>query len=548
MTWTPTEATRARVNNEPPEQVDVAIVGAGLGGLTAAGFLARLGHSVAVFDSHYVAGGCATMFGRKREGSLYAFDIGLHYVGDCGPAGRVPSLLRALEADVEWLPMDQDGFDTLVFPDFEFRIPADPELYRSRLLELFPAEKKGIDRYMKLLHQLRGYLRRVEASGEAARPGFGDAVDVVLRRRMMARYATKSVAEFLDSCTIDPKLRAVLLGQNGDYGLPPSEVACLLHAGLANHYFQGAYYPRGGGQMLADNLCASIEAAGGTICLTRGIEKILVENGRAVGVRTEPRKGEQHDVSAKIVLSNADIIATYKDLLDPEHLSAKDRQKVDGWQMAGAIFLTCLGVTADMREKGMRATNYWQFDGYDMEGFYLEARERQEPVPRGCYVTSATLKDPATTHHAPAGVTNIEVMTVVPGNAAAWGLTHQEALTGNYRRQQAYQSKKGLVEQDLVNRLESLFPGTKDTIVFQESASPVTQTRYTRASGGSGYGLAASPDQFLNARPGYRGPVAGMYLCGASTRAGHGIVGAMSSGWSAAKRVARELGTEVPGI
>ena len=50
------------------------------------------------------------------------------------------------------------------------------------------------------------------------------------------------------------------------------------------------------------------------------------------------------------------------------------------------------------------------------------------------------------------------------------------------------------------------------------------------------------PGQFLKNRPGYRSPVKGLYLAGASTRAGHGIFGAMSSGRNAAMRIADDLG------
>ena len=75
----------------------------------------------------------------------------------------------------------------------------------------------------------------------------------------------------------------------------------------------------------------------------------------------------------------------------------------------------------------------------------------------------------------------------------------------------------------------------------RESATPVTHARFTRASGGTGYGIAATPAQFLRNRPGYRGPLPGLYLCGASTRSGHGIVGAMMSGQASARAVTRGL-------
>ena len=51
------------------------------------------------------------------------------------------------------------------------------------------------------------------------------------------------------------------------------------------------------------------------------------------------------------------------------------------------------------------------------------------------------------------------------------------------------------------------------------------------------YGLAATPDQFLDRRPGYRGPLPGLYLCGGSTRSGHGISGALASGVHAARTI-----------
>ncbi|MHC4837055.1 MAG: FAD-dependent oxidoreductase [Planctomycetota bacterium] len=70
----------------------------------------------------------------------------------------------------------------------------------------------------------------------------------------------------------------------------------------------------------------------------------------------------------------------------------------------------------------------------------------------------------------------------------------------------------------------------------------MTHSRYTRATDGTGYGLACTPDQFLQKRPGYRGPLDGLYFCGASMRAGHGVVGAMRSGYLAARALAKDAG------
>ncbi|MGM0578486.1 MAG: phytoene desaturase family protein [Myxococcota bacterium] len=538
----PPEATRARARNPVPERADVAIVGAGLGGLTAGAYLARRGLRVAVLDGHYVAGGCGTVFGRGPKHRRYHFDVGLHYVGDCGPDGVIPSILGDLDIHVDWLPLDPDGFDTFVFPDLTFRVPADLDLYRQRLLDLFPSERKGIDRYIALVRQVGEVGRQMEATRGKMTPGL--LWHVLRKGRLLARYKGATIGAFLDSCTKDPRLRAVMLGQNGDYGLPPSEASALLHCGLAAHYFHGAYYPRGGGQILADRLAATIEAHGGSIHLRRPVERILVEDGRAVGIVTEaPRHGEAETCRADLVLSNADLKRTMLDLVGPEHLAARWADRVGGFQMAAALFITCLGVEADLSSLGMRASNYWVFDDYDFDAMYRHAREAAEPDPHVAYITSATMKEPDNPHHAPPGVGNVEVMTVVPGDPAKWGVTG-DPLAWDYKRDARYQALKQRVEDNMVACLERTFPGTAERIVYRESATPMTHMRFTRASMGTSYGIAATPDQMLDKRPGYRTPIRGLFLCGASTRAGHGIVGTMSSGRAAAQTILRTLGRD----
>ncbi|MFN7146602.1 MAG: phytoene desaturase family protein, partial [Myxococcota bacterium] len=246
----PTAHTRARVATPVPDTVDVAVIGAGLGGLMTAARLARKGRRVAVLDAHYVAGGCATMFGRGSGSERYAFDVGLHYVGDCGPGGRLRTLLDEVGVHVDWRPLDPDGFDELIFPDLRFRIPVGVDAYRDRLVAAFPSETKGIDRYVRLVKEV-GLLSRKDPP-----KGWRLAWEAMTKARLAAVNKGATLGAFLDTCTRDPKLRAVIAGQNGDYALPPSKVSLMLHAGLAAHYFTGAWYPKGGGQVIADGLAA----------------------------------------------------------------------------------------------------------------------------------------------------------------------------------------------------------------------------------------------------------------------------------------------------
>jgi len=187
----------------------------------------------------------------------------------------------------------------------------------------------------------------------------------------------------------------------------------------------------------------------------------------------------------------------------------------------------------------MRASNYWCFDSYDADGLYKSVREAPDATGAfGCYITSASLKDPNTLH-APEGMSTVEVLTVVPQDVSKWGVSDTSLADGTYRKEPRYLALKQQAEEQMVTRLEQQFPGVTAHIAFKESSTPLSHARFT--CGGTAYGLAATPDQFLNHRHGFRGPANNLFLCGHSTRTGHGIAGAMMGGQRVAKYVHKHL-------
>jgi phytoene dehydrogenase-like protein len=525
----------------PADAYDVAIVGAGIGGLVAGALLARRGRRVLALDRHTVAGGNATIFRRP----VYEFDVGLHYVGGCHPDGVIPRILRAAGVDdVVFEEMDPDGYDVLVVPGLRLRVPKGIDAWRDRLCEAFPAERRGIDRYASLLRQLQRCLRvwprAVPTLAAAARsPG-------------ILRWGRRSFADVLAHCTDDPTLRAVLAAQHPGYALPPSRASALVGLGIALHYLEGAYYPRGGGQVISDRLAAAIEAAGGDVRLRTKALRILVESGRATGVEVETARDGRRRVRAEAVVSNADLKHTLGSLLGgsaddtgPGRRLTRLARRVEGFEMAPAMGVVYLGLSMDLRAAGHPAANYWIHPERDAERQHEQAARGELPDKPGVFVTIGSLKDPGHAGMAPPGHTNVQAMSVAPSAPAAWGV----ADTGNgYRRSPAYREAKQRFADALLDVVAPVFPGLRDHIDLLEVSTPLTQTRYTGATDGSAYGIAATPAQFGPKRPGPDTPVAGLYLCGASCRAGHGIHGAARSGLeAAAKLLPRGLLREVLG-
>lgn len=504
---------------------DAIVIGAGIGGLVSAALLAKRGKSVLVVDMHYALGGCATVF--HRGGRAYEFDVGLHYVGDCGVNGLIPRILQGAGINnIEWVEQDPEGFDLMQFPDFQFAMPRGYDRFRERLLQMFPSEQKGINRYMRLLKQIW------DVMGLAAHPW--QTPLVIPRCPLVLRYGNGTVDKFLDSCTQNKRLRAILTGQLGVYHQPPSRAALAGHAGVTNHFLQGSFYPKGGGQAVSNALADVIENNGGKILLRTKVDKIRIIDGQACGLEMESKKIGRLSVAAPTIISNADYKSTMLNLVGAEHLSRKKLEHIDSLEMAPAMGIIYLGVKRDLRAEGYSNANIRLYPSYDFEKCYQQIFNQQFVENPHVFISSATLKDPDNPALAPVGMTNIQLMSAVPNAPQAWGISEVELRDGSYSDNPAYLQCKENYAQKILEIAEQAIPNLRQDIDFCEVATPFSATRFAGVSGGTAYGLAMIPEQFLLNRPSPKSPIKNLFLCGGNLRTGHGIFGAMTSGVEAA--------------
>lgn len=518
------------------EKWDAIVIGSGLGGLTTAAYLQTNGLRTLVLEQWEVAGGSSHVFRRKNQ---WEFDVGVHYLGDCGPNGVFQTTLRGvgLEGKVEFLEMDPDGFDTLMFPDLTFRVPKGWDRYLERLAETFPGERRGLERCVGTLRKIAGEVMRGGTSDRLL-----DMIRFVVRSPSTVRWANRTLADLFDRCDLSERARAVLAAEAGTYGSPPSEASVLMHAVLMDHYLRdGAYYPKGGGQVFAAHLVDAIRSHGGEVRTLARVEKILVEDGKARGVRL--RGGEE--LRAPVVVSNADLKKTLLEMVGREHVSAKTAERIERYTMALPIMSVYLGLDMDLRDR-MPNTNFLVYGDFDLEVLYRELHAGRVPDRLPLYITSASVKDPYTREIAPEGCSSMEIMTMAPADHSFWNVGEGPAAGEKYSRKPEYKAVKERLTDELIDAANRVIPGLKDHILWKEASTPITHERYTLATGGTSYGIELTPRQMGTRRPRPKTEIDGLFLAGASTMYCHGIAGVMFGGVGTASAVlGRDLAAEV---
>ena len=514
---------------------DAIVIGSGLGGLTTAAYLATNGLRTLVLEKHYVAGGNAHVFRRKQ---MFEFDVGVHYLGDCGPDGTIPTVLRGvgLEDKIEFLEMDPDGFDTLMFPGIEFRVPKGQDRYRERLVATFPDDETGLHRCLDVLQGVASEFAKVKLPVEPE-----DVPRLMQEAPNFMKWGMRTLGELFDDCGLGQKARAILAAESGTYALPPSRAPVIMQAVLIDHYLKGAYYPKGGGQVLPAHIVDVIRSTGGEVRTRAGVERILVEDGKAAGVRLTT--GEEF--RAPVVVSNADLKRTFLEMVGEEHLSPQTVARVGNYRMALPLFCVYLGLDIDLSER-MPNTNYLYSTSFDIEGLYADCYEGRVPSELTLFITVASVKDPHTKAIAPEGHSNLQIMTMVPADYSLWGIEKGPASGEKYHRNPVYQSLKQRLTDALVEGAERVIPGIRDHIVWKEAATPISQEHFTFSTGGTSYGIELTVDQFGPNRPSPETEIDGLFLAGASTVFAHGIAGVMRGGVGCASAVlGRDLQSEV---
>ncbi len=492
---------------------DVIIIGSGIGGLSAAGLLARYGLQVTVCERHTIAGGAAHSF--ERQG--YIFDSGPSlYSGLSTPSPNpLRKVLEAIEETVTcvqydtwgcWLP--EGNFNTSVGADQfcevikELRGEKAVREWRKLQAEIVPLGKAATSLPPTAVRADWGILRTLLPFVPSLVQQAGQTFQLMgAFDRLRDRVITDSfLRNWLD-------LLCYLLSGLPANGTSAAEMAFM----FADWYRPNVKldYPVGGSGALVDALVRGLQKYGGTLRLGATVEEILMAGNRAVGVRL--KNGETLR-SRRAVISNASIWDTLK-LIPSKNIPQQFRQEKESIPQCPSFMHLHLGIDgADLPE--------------DLPCHHIIVNDWEKGVTAEQNVVLVSIPSLLDSSLAPAGKHVIHAYTPASEPYALWA--------GLDRRSAAYQQKKEERSQVLWEAISRLIPDVRDRCEVTLIGTPLTHERFlNRHQGTYGPAISAKNGFFPSAGT----PWEGLLCCGDSTFPGIGLPAVAASGAIAANTV-----------
>jgi phytoene dehydrogenase-like protein len=498
---------------------DSIIIGSGAGGLASALCLARAGKKILLLEQHDVPGGWCHSFTMKGQ----RFSPGVHYVGFVGEGDSTNELLCGLGIanDLVFFEMNRKGYEHCHIGDEIFSIPAGIENFKTKLRIRFPEESKGIEKYVDLVKTIHTQMMVIPNMR-----GFWDHITVAFKTKYVGKYGLFTLKRVINWHIKDPLLKTILNIQCGDHGLPPSRASFLVHCMLMSHYFEGGFYPMGGGGGYVKAFTKRIKALGGEIRTQSKVEKILIEDQKAVGVQLE--NGDI--IKATTVISNADPNITFLGMVGEKNISKKLKKRLDNTKYSMTSLIMFLTLDIDVTRYGIDSGNVWKISESDLDAVYGNLNQNDILIGeefKGVFLSCTTLKDPPSFngyYH------NFEIVTFLDYSA------FEPFENGKDYHTDAYDVFKKKLVNKMLNTVERLIPDARAHIIQAELGTPLTNKFYVNSTRGNVYGTektlkGVGPFSFKA-----KTEIKNLYLTGASTLS-HGVGGATHSGIETAANI-----------
>lgn len=507
---------------------DAVVIGGGMGGLTTAAKLAEAGCSVIVLEKYIIPGGSAGHF--SKDGFL--FDVGssmMFGMGDDGTTNLITKALESVGKRLETVPdptqihyhlpqsaAHPNGLEVKVWREYDDFIE---EMYRK-----FPHEKAGIKSFYDDCWKVFNSLNSIELKS-LEEPRY------LMEQFFKQPVSCLTLASFLGSNTGDVARKYI----KDEELLNFIDIECYcwstvlakdtptINAGMVfcDRHFGGINYPIGGVGRIPELMAEGIEERGGHVEYKANVKKILVDgDGKAYGVQL----ADGRVIRGKTIISNATRWDTFENLLKdaPQEVAmpaseASFREKYTKSPSFVSIHMGIREIDSISRATGTECHHI----------IVEEWKKMMDPLGT-LFVSIPSLLDPSL---CPEGCHVFH--TFSPDWIDNWNVTGEE-----------YLQKKERVAEEFIQRLEKIFPGLSEAIIFKEVGTPRTHRRFLNRIDGT-YGPIPSRRPFgMVGMPFNTTDVPGLYCVGDSTFPGQGVNAVVFSGFGCAHRVLCDLGKE----
>ena len=417
----------------------IIIIGAGMGGM-AAGIYGQInGYRTRIFEMHVQPGGQCTSW--KRKG--YTFDPCIHHFFGCKPGSNVNQMWHELGA----LPRELVHLEectAVASPDEKMFVDYyDLERLRDTLLKLSPADSKMIGQYIGCIRAFAN--EKIDAAINSG--SFWKMIKIIPSMPLFLKWLRMNMRTFAERFT-DPFLKkafAQLVYSNPD---GPLFFHFMRHVGGMNGDIQ---WPVGGAAEFSKSIEARYLALGGQVHYRSRVEKILVEDDRAVGIRLAD--GSEH--RADIVISNADGRKTILNMLDGRYINKVVRSYCAPNQDETPFAVNvCLGVARDLSGEPSSLVLL-------LDEPVTMANHKYDAIEAQLYGFDKTM--------APAGKGSIKVE--LSASYSYWKMLYNED-------REKYRQEKQIVAEQVIEILDRHFCGMKGQVEVIDVYTLMTWERY----------------------------------------------------------------------
>jgi phytoene dehydrogenase-like protein len=517
---------------------DALIIGGGHNGLVCAFYLARAGYKVRILERRAIIGGAAVTeeFHPGFRNSVASYTVSLLNPKVIADMRLADHGYRVIERPVSnFLPQEDGGYlklgGGLEKTQAEFRKFSDHDA------DVLPAYYAALEKVADLLRDLSLQAPPNVGDGfktliDAARQGRGMLKLSLEEQRDVLDLFTKSARTFLDGWFESEAVKAAFGFDAvvGNYASPdtPGSAYVLLH-----HVFgevngkKGAWGHAVGGMGAITQIMAKVcTDLGVEISLEAPVARVLVDGDRAVGVKLESGQ----EIFGTSIIGNVGPRLLYEQMFDPADLPATFVRRIKTFKSGSGTFrmnvalsklpvFTCLPKEGEHLQSGIILAPTLDY----MDRAFLDAKQfgmSKEPI--------VEMLIPSI----------IDDSLAPPGQHVASLFCQQFAPVLPHGR--SWDDERGIAADLIIETVEKHAPGFKASIIARQIHSPLDLERKFGLIGGDIMHGNMSLDQLWTARPmlghgAYRGPLKGLYMCGAGTHPGGGVTGA--PGHNAAREI-----------